>query len=90
HDPNLRLDGSLGKLPAFDPIKLLEGFIDMFIEVMEEIPILGDLVKVLKELLDTNGNGHLELEDLLGLLTGRGILDGLAALFGGNNGLPFG
>ena len=89
HDPNLRLDGSLGKLPAFDPIKLLEGFIDMFIEVMEDIPILGDLVKVLKELLDTNGNGHLELEDLLGLLTGRGILDGLAALFGGNNGLPF-
>ncbi|TWS27270.1 hypothetical protein FK530_19175 [Tsukamurella conjunctivitidis] len=90
HDPNLRLDSSLGKLPAFDPIKLLEGFIDMFIEVMEDIPILGDLVKVLKELLDTNGNGHLELEDLLGLLTGRGILDGLAALFGGNNGLPFG
>lgn len=90
HDPNLRLDSSLGKLPAFDPIKLLEGFVDMFIEIMEDIPILGDLVKVLKDLLDTNGNGHLELEDLLGLLTGRGILDGLAALFGGGGGLPFG
>ncbi|MEC4616180.1 DUF7257 domain-containing protein [Tsukamurella tyrosinosolvens] len=41
---------------------------------MEKIPILGDLVKVLKALLDTDGDGHLEFDDLFRLLSGQGIL----------------
>lgn len=93
HNPNRKIayDNPI-QAPDITEIleELAESLVNFLVDNVEKIPILGDLVKVLKELLDTNGNGHLELEDLLGLLTGRGILDGLAALFGGNNGLPFG
>lgn len=87
HDPNLRIDQSLGKLPEFDPRKLAEQLLNFFIERMEDIPVLGVVVKALRQLLDTNQDGDITLEDLIGLFTGRAVLDALAGLFGGAGGL---
>ena len=74
HDPNLRIDQSLGKLPEFDPRKLAEQLLNFFIDRMEDIPVLGVVVKALRQLLDTNQDGDITLEDLIGLFTGQGVI----------------
>lgn len=83
HDPNLRIDQTLPKLGSFNLIDFAEEILNIIIEHLEDIPILGDVVKALKQLLDVDGNGRLELDDLIGLLTGRGIIDAIM------NGLGF-
>lgn len=85
--PNERLDTMLARTPAFDLKKLAEQLLNFFIERMEDIPVLGVVVKALRLLLDTNGDGDITLEDLIGLFTGRGVLDALASLFGGAGGM---
>ncbi len=89
HDPTQRMDTMVGKLPAFDPVKLAEALINLLTEHLEDIPVLGVVVKALRDLLDTDDDGQIELEDLLGVFTGRGVLDALASLWGGGAGLPF-
>ncbi|AKJ72189.1 Putative structural protein [Tsukamurella phage TPA4] len=87
HDPTARLDQTLPIMQNFDVRKLAEQLLNFFIERMEEIPVLGVVVKALRQLLDTNQDGDITLEDLVGLFTGRGVLDALASLFGGANGM---
>ena len=77
-----------GKLPKLNPIDFVESVVQIIIDNIERIPLIGPVVSGLSELLGLADGGAL-IDLLQGLVTldPRTFLDGLSGMFGGGAGL---
>ena len=73
-NPLRQIGTAPGRLPQLELVDWAERIINIVVDHVEDIPVLGTLVKVLRTILDADQDGDISFDDLKKLLGGLGAI----------------